>query len=193
MTSTYVYMNRPQQARLPEEDLLRIDRAGHAVDLRRLIVEHEPAYRPASERPQLQRLVRRVGHGDAVIVTHLACLGNSARDILSTIERLRAAGAQLRCLEAGPADLARVPEPAAVKTLRAVLRLDVVTRSARSEASIERARGSGAQPGRRPTFSPKDQLRIMQSLARGASITDVARTFGTSRQTVLRIRAAHTP
>jgi hypothetical protein len=60
MTRTHVYMNRPRQAGLPEEDLSLIDRAGYAIDLSRLIVDHEADDRPALERPQLQRLARRV-------------------------------------------------------------------------------------------------------------------------------------
>jgi putative DNA-invertase from lambdoid prophage Rac len=193
LTSTYVYMNRPRQSGLPEEDLREIDRAGYALDLGRLIVEHEAAYRPAVERPQLQRLLRRVAPGDEVVVTHLFCLGNSVRDVLSTIEQFRSTGAQLRCLETGPPDLAWQPEPQAIKALHAACRLDTLARQARSEASIERARGSGTEPGRPPTFSKREQARIMQSLARGTSVTDVARAFGTSRQTILRIRTAHRP
>jgi putative DNA-invertase from lambdoid prophage Rac len=109
-----------------------------------------------------------------------------------TIEQFRARGAQLRCLEIGRPDLARRPEPPAVHALCAACRLDTLAKQARSETSIELARNSGALPGRRPTFSKRDQLRIMQRLARGSTVTDVAQAFGTSRQTVLRIRAAQT-
>jgi putative DNA-invertase from lambdoid prophage Rac len=190
MTRTHVYMNRPRQSGLPEEDLSMIDRAGYAIDLSRLIIDHEADYRPALERPQLQRLARRVARGDEVVVTHLSCLGNSGRDVLAAIEQFRARGVQLRCLEIGQPDLARRPEPAAVRALRAACRLDTLARQARSETSIEQARSTGVAPGRRPTFSERDQLRIMQSLARGSTVTEVAQAFGTSRQTVIRIRAA---
>jgi putative DNA-invertase from lambdoid prophage Rac len=190
LTSIYVYVNRPRQHGLPEEDLRQIDQAGYALHLSRLIVERVPAYRAAVERPLLQRLMRRVACGDEVVVPDLSCLGNGARDVVSTIEQFRAAGVRLRCLETGPPDLARQPEPVAVTALRAICRLDVIARRARSEESIERARSSGIVPGRRPTFSQREKGRILQSLARGTSVTEVARAFGTSRQTVLRIRAA---
>jgi putative DNA-invertase from lambdoid prophage Rac len=125
-------------------------------------------------------------------VTRLSCLGNSVRDVLATIEQFRARGAPLRCLEIGQPDLARRPEPPAVRALGAACRLDTLARQARSETSIEQARSSGVAPGRRPTFSERDQLRIMQRLTRGSTVTEVAQAFGMSGQTVIRIRAAQT-
>jgi putative DNA-invertase from lambdoid prophage Rac len=188
-----VYLNRPGQQGLPEEDLRQIDQAGYALDLSRLVVERVPAYRAAAERPLLQRLMRRLACGDEVVVTDLSSLGSSARDVISTIEQFRAAGARLRCLETGPSDLARQPEPVALKALRAICRLDVTARRARSEESIERARSSGIAPGRRPTLSEREKGRILQSLARGTPVTEIAKAFGTSRQTVLRVRDAQDP
>jgi hypothetical protein len=82
-----------------------------------------------------------------VVLTH-----NRATEVVCSLSRLR-------CLETGPPDLARQPELVAVKALRAIYRLDVIARRARSEESIERARISGIVPGRRPTFSKRDPRR----------------------------------
>jgi hypothetical protein len=101
-----------------------------------------------------------------VVLTH-----NRATEVVCSLSRLR-------CLETGPPDLARQPELVAVKALRAIYRLDVIARRARSEESIERARISGIVPGRRPTFSKRDPRRKSVNVSEALS-TDTAAHLNT--------------
>jgi len=75
--------------------------------------------------------------------------------------------------------------------LRAIAVLDEATRSDRMRASAAEAKARGKQLGRRPTLAKAQQQSILQTLANGTSVSETARLFSTSRQTVLRIRTAH--
>lgn len=191
MPSTFLYSNSAPDMNTLEGQLLAADRAGYVVDLRHAFWECSPSSIPALERPQLRALVQRAAPGDAVVAMHLSCLGRSVQDILSTIMKFRKIGIGLYCVQLGRADLARKTPPAAVSLLKAVAELEEATRSERMRASAANAKAQGRQLGRRPKLSQPQQHAIVQALANGTSVSETARLFATSRQTVLRIRAAH--
>lgn len=60
----------------------------------------------------------------------------------------------------------------------------------RTHAGIERAKASGKRLGRPPVLNGEDKRRVIARLDAGASISAVAREFGTTRQTILRVRAS---
>ena len=185
----HTYLFGAHDAIRHEQALIRLDKAGYRVTLVRVIVEDLPAYVQGCERPELQSLIRRLAPRDTLVVLELAALGCNARDILVTVMQCRKAGVALRCVEIGQGDLAARPEPSAVKALRALVRLDAACRSLRSRHSLAAIRATGKHTGRPPSLSEQQRQRVLQSLGRGQSVSEVARRFGTSRQTVMRIRA----
>lgn len=191
MSSTFLYSNSAPDMNVLEGQLLAADRAGYMVDLRNAFWECTPSSTGAFERPQLRALMQRAGPGDVVVAMHLSCLGRSVQDILSTIMKFRKIGVGLYCVQLGRADLARRSPPAAVTLLQAIAALDEVTRSERMRASAAKAKANGKQLGRRSTLTKAQQQAILQTLANGTSVSETARRFVTSRQTVLRIRAAY--
>jgi putative DNA-invertase from lambdoid prophage Rac len=185
----HIYLFGAHDAVRHEQALIRLDKAGYRVTLARVIVEDLPPYVPGHERPELQRLIRRLAPRDTLVVLELAALGRSARDILATVMQCRKGGVALRCVELGHTDLAGRPESSAVKALRALVRLDAACRSSQSRDSIAAVRATGKHTGRPPSLSEQQRQRVVESLGRGQSVSEVARRFGTSRQTVMRIRA----
>ncbi|MFC0398769.1 recombinase family protein [Paraburkholderia rhizosphaerae] len=171
-----------------EHELIELDKAGYTVALGRLTTEDVPAYTPARERPELQSLLRRLMPRHTLAVLEFAALGCSARDILDTLMQARKAKVSIRCVEVGRADLAALPEAPVVKALRALARLDVACRSLRSKDGLAALRAEGKPTGRPPSLTVQQRQRVLQSLDKGQSVSEVARRFGTSRQTVLRIR-----
>ena len=187
---TYFYLNNPHTRQFPEQELIDLDRAGFTVVLNRVTVDHVPPFVPAAERAELKALLRRILPDDALVVLELASLGCNARDVLATLMQCRKAGIAVRCVELGGAELTRRPEPQAVKTLRAIIRMETSARSERSTSSLKSARESGRPTGRPASLSRTDQERIVRFLGKGLSVSEVARRIGTSRQTVMRVRAA---
>lgn len=188
LSKLYFYFNLPASEGLPERDLARLDAAGYTIDLRRVVVDSTPHSTPAAERTALVKVLRRMRAQDALVVTKLGFLGSSTRDVLSTIERCRDAGLRVHCEEIGPANLASSSAPIAVKTLAAVVELERQSASARTRAYLDQAQDEGRPLGRPPSLTPQQHARILDRLARGVTVSEVARQFRTSRQTVLRIR-----
>ncbi|MNN39644.1 putative DNA-invertase from lambdoid prophage Rac [compost metagenome] len=59
--------------------------------------------------------------------------------------------------------------------------------------SLAAAKAMGRAVGRPPKHKPEERDAILRALAQGQSVSETARRFNTSRQTVLRIRAAAPP
>lgn len=58
----------------------------------------------------------------------------------------------------------------------------------RTHAGLTRSRANGIKTGRREALSAKKQAEVMELLGRKVSISQLARDYGTSRQTILRVR-----
>lgn len=190
MRSTFIYSNSAPDMDAIERQLSAADRAGYTVDLRRAFWECVPPLVSALERPQLRASCSASPTGTWSWPCSCPASG-AAWDVLATIMRFRKLGVGLYCVELGRADLARRSPPMAVTLLRAIAAIDEATRSERMRASAAEAKANGKQLGRRPSLGKAERNGILQSLSDGASVSEVARFFGTSRQTVLRIRAAH--
>jgi putative DNA-invertase from lambdoid prophage Rac len=63
----------------------------------------------------------------------------------------------------------------------------------RVRESLAAAKAMGRQVGRPPKHTPEQRDAILSALLAGYSVSETARRFSTSRQTVLRIRAAQPP
>ncbi|KVR68193.1 helix-turn-helix domain-containing protein [Burkholderia ubonensis] len=190
MQRTYFYINSAADGHVPEQELIAFDKAGYTIVLNRIATDHVPPHVAAAERPELKGLLRRAAPGDLLVVLELAALGCSARDVLSTLMHCRSEGISVRCVELGNVDLAGRSEPQAVKTLKAIVRMEIVTRSQRSREGLKSAQDSGRRTGRPASLSHHDRERVMRALDKGLSISEIARRIGTSRQTVMRIRAS---
>ncbi|WP_028204292.1 recombinase family protein [Paraburkholderia nodosa] len=190
MQRTFFYINGAGNSEVPERELIQLDKAGYTVALNRVAVETVAPYVAAAERPALTRLLGRIDPEDELVVLQLSALGCNARDVLATLLNCRKGKIGVRCVELGGVDLAGRPEPQAVKMLRAVVRMEAATRGERSRNGLKAAQRSGRPTGRPASLSAHDRARVMSSLGSGLSVSEVARRFGTSRQTVLRIRAA---
>lgn len=60
----------------------------------------------------------------------------------------------------------------------------------RTHADIARAKASGKRFGRPPALDNEQKKAVLQRISEGRSISAIAREFDTTRQTILRIKAA---
>ena len=58
----------------------------------------------------------------------------------------------------------------------------------RTQSGIIRAKAAGKQFGRPPILDAEEQVFVMKQLAKGVNISELARNFKTTRQTILRIK-----
>ncbi|RQR62729.1 recombinase family protein [Burkholderia sp. Bp9126] len=190
MRRTFFYVNSSVDTPFPEQELIALDKAGYTVVLGRVAIDRVPPFVPAAERPELSGLLRRAEPGDSLVVLELSALGSSVRDALSTLMQCRGKGMSVVCVEIGNVDLDSRPEPQAIKTLRAVSRMETAARSQRGKTNLQSAQDNGKRVGRPTSLSRHDRERVMRSLDKGLSVSEVARRFGTSRQTIMRVRAS---
>jgi len=60
----------------------------------------------------------------------------------------------------------------------------------RTQAGLARAREEGKTLGRKPALDEQQRAAVLARLAAGEAVAALAREFDTTRQTIMRIRAA---
>jgi len=136
------------------------------------------------------KLIDRMEPGDVLVVTKLDRLGRNAMDVRATIEQLANSGVRVHCLALGGVDLTSPAGKMTMQVIAAVAEFERDLLTERTRAGIIRAKLAGKQFGRPPTLSAEEREAVIERLATGASIAEIARQFKTTRQTVMRVKEA---
>jgi len=188
MSRTFAYARVSTADQSTENQIHEIRAAGFAIDARRTIAESISGSVAASERPGFAKLLDRLEDGDVLIVTKLDRLGRNAMDVRATVERLAGLGVRVHCLALGGVDLTSAAGRMTMGVLNAVAEFERDLLIERTHAGIERAKAEGKTMGRRPSLSSEQQDEARQRLAQGASVSELARDYKTTRQTIMRVR-----
>lgn len=193
MPRTFIYARVSTLDQDPDNQIHEIESAGFAVDKRRIVRESISGSVAASKRPQFARLLDRLEPGDVLIVTKLDRLGRNAMDVRATVEHLAADSVRVHCLALGGVDLTSAAGKMTMSVLSAVSEFERDLLVERTQAGLARARADGKTLGRRPAMTAAQQADAMVRLVAGESVARVARDYGTTRQSIMRVRARHTP
>jgi len=188
MSRTFIYARVSTADQNTANQILEIEAAGFAVDKRRIVCESISGSVAATERPQFARLLDRLEPGDVLIVTKLDRLGRNAMDVRATVEQLAADAIRVHCLALGGVDLTSAAGKMTMSVLNAVAEFERDLLVERTQAGIARARAEGKTLGRPPALTKVQQAEAMQRLAKGESVAKVARDYGTTRQSIMRVR-----
>jgi len=104
------------------------------------------------------------------------------------VGRLAADGVRVHCLALGGVDLTSAASKMTMGVLITVAEFERDLLIERTQAGIARARSEGTVMGRPPALNPVQQAEVMRSLAAGVSVSQLARDYGTTRQTIMRVR-----
>ena len=167
-----------------------IKAAGFAIESHRLVEEKISGSVAAKERPGFIKLIDRMEAGDVLVVTKLDRLGRNAMDVRSTVEWLADTGVRVHCLALGGVDLTSPAGRMTMQVIAAVAEFERDLLIERTNAGISRAKGTGKRFGRPPSLNTQERALVIERLSGGASISELAREFKTTRQTIMRIRAA---
>jgi putative DNA-invertase from lambdoid prophage Rac len=99
-------------------------------------------------------------------------------------------GVRVHCLALGGVDLTSAAGRMTMQVLNAVAEFERDLLIERTNAGLERARAEGKSMGRPSTLSEKQQNDVIARLDGGATVAGLAKEFCTSRQTIMRVRAA---
>jgi putative DNA-invertase from lambdoid prophage Rac len=99
-------------------------------------------------------------------------------------------GVRVHCLALGGVDLTSSAGTMTMNVLNAVAQFERDLLIERTQSGLNRAKAEGKTLGRPATLSEQQKQAVRDGLAAGESVSAIARKFGTSRQTVMRVRAA---
>ena len=188
MSRVFAYCRVSTTDQTTENQVLEIAAAGFAINGRRIVEETISGSVPAEQRPGFQRLMDKLESEDVLVVTKLDRLGRNAMDVRTTVDKLAQAGIRVHCLALGGVDLTSPAGKMTMGVIAAVAAFERDLLIERTQAGLALAKASGKPIGR-PQSLDKGQMTIVrQKLSEGHSVASVAREFGTSRQTVIRVR-----
>ncbi|MGC0880090.1 recombinase family protein [Pantoea agglomerans] len=190
MSRVFAYCRVSTLEQNTENQRREIEAAGFAIQPRRLIEEYVSGSVAAAERPGFMRLFDRMENGDVLIVTKLDRLGRNAMDIRQTVELLAESEIRVHCLALGGVDLTSPAGKMTMQVISAVAEFERDLLIERTHAGIARAKASGKRFGRPPALNEEQKQAVLLRIDEGASISAIAREFETTRQTILRVKAA---
>ncbi|MGK8889882.1 recombinase family protein [Burkholderia gladioli] len=188
MSRTFAYARVSTGDQTAANQLREIETAGFSVDKRRVVTETISGSVCAEQRPGFADLLRKMEEGDVLIVTKLDRLGRNAMDVRATVEILADRGIRIHCLALGGVDLTSAAGRMTMQVLNAVAEFERDLLIERTNAGIARAKSEGKRIGRPSSISSQHQDEVLQKLKAGASVASIAKQYGTSRQTIMRIR-----
>jgi len=190
MSRTFAYVRVSTSDQTTANQLREIEAAGFAVDKRRVVSESISGSVSAEQRPGFAKLIDRMEEGDVLIVTKLDRLGRNAMDVRTTVEALAERGVRVHCLALGGVDLTSAAGRMTMQVLNAVAEFERDLLIERTNAGIARAKAEGKAMGRPAALSDLQRAEVLRELAGGKSVAALARQYDTSRQTIMRVRAA---
>lgn len=186
---TFVYARVSTASQTTDNQLLEIERAGYEADT--VYTDSISGKVAAMDRPEFAKMVdtiNRTKKPKRLLVSKLDRLGRDALDIMGSVRALEAAGCSVRVLQLGDLDLTSSAGKLVMSTLAAVAEMERDMLVERTNAGLARAKKEGKTLGRPKVVDAHGAAAIREKLARGFSVSQLARAAGVSRATVIRIR-----
>ncbi|WP_194725441.1 recombinase family protein [Noviherbaspirillum malthae] len=189
MSRVFAYCRVSTSDQTTDNQVQEIEAAGFSVAKQRIITETVSGSVAASERKGFSKLLDRLEDGDVLIVTKLDRLGRNAMDVRATVERLESTGVRVHCLALGGVDLTSPAGKMTMQVINAVAEFERDLLIERTHAGIKRAKAEGKMFGRPSALTLEERTAVIGRLAEGIPISQIAREYSTSRQTIMRVRA----
>jgi putative DNA-invertase from lambdoid prophage Rac len=188
MSRLFAYCRVSTSEQTTENQAQEIAAAGFAIAPQRIIAETVSGSVAALERKGFTKLLDKLETGDVLVVTKLDRLGRNAMDVRATVERLEASGVRVHCLALGGVDLTSPAGKMTMQVINAVAEFERDLLIERTHAGIMRAKAEGKTFGRPSALTAVQQEDVKQQIMAGVTVAQIAKTFQTSRQTIMRIR-----
>jgi putative DNA-invertase from lambdoid prophage Rac len=190
MSRVFAYCRVSTTDQTTQNQSIEIKSAGFAIESHRLIEESISGSVMAKDRPGFMKLIDRMESGDVLVVTKLDRLGRNAMDVRATVEQLAGSGVRVHCLALGGVDLTSPAGKMTMQVIAAVAEFERDLLIERTQSGIHRAKAAGKQFGRPSSLNTTERVAVIEKLAAGINVTELAREFKTTRQTIMRIRDA---
>lgn len=190
MSRLFAYCRVSTTDQTTENQAQEIAAAGFAVAPQRIVQETISGSVEALKRKGFTKLLDKLEAGDVLVVTKLDRLGRNAMDVRTTVERLEASGVKVHCMALGGVDLTSPAGKMTMQVINAVAEFERDLLIERTNAGIKRARAEGKTFGRPSALTVIQQEEAKRQLQDGVPVARIAKTFNTSRQTIMRVRSS---
>lgn len=189
MSRTFLYARVSTDDQTTDNQILEAQTAGFTIQTRHIIAETISGSVPASERPGFSKLMDKLDEGDTLVVTKLDRLGRNTGDVLATVDRLAAIGVHVHCLALKGVDMTSASGKLHMTVLAAVAQFERDILIERTHAGLARAKAEGKKLGRRNSLTDEQKAEIRAKLAAGATARGLAKDYGVSHPTILKVSA----
>lgn len=169
-----------------ENQRLELERAGYDVSYW-FADEGVSGKVPALQRAQFCILLDKIRDGETLVVSKLDRLGRDAQDIGATIKMLAARRIEVIVLQLGKLDLTSSAGTLMLTMLAAMAEMERDLLVERTQSGLARAKAEGKTLGRPASTTNAQRTTMLQQHQAGQSISALARTYGISRASVMRI------
>ena len=190
MSRVFAYCRVSTADQTTENQIQEIAAAGFTVQKGRAITETVSGSVPAMERKGFLALLNKLEAADVLIVTKLDRLGRNAMDVRASVERLASIGVRVHCLALGGVDLTSPAGKMTMGVIAAVAEFERDLLIERTQSGLARVKSQGKVLGRPRSVDAQASKIVVERLERGEAVAALAREYGTSRQSIMRIRQA---
>ena len=191
MTRVFAYCRVSTADQTTDNQVQEIAASGFAVDPHRIIAETISGSVAAMERKGFLALLNKLEPSNILVVTKLDRLGRNAMDVRATVDRLAALGVRVHCLALGGADLTSPAGRMTMGVIAAVAEFERDLLIERTQSGLARAKLQGKTLGRPQSLGEAAIKAVVARLAQGETVAALAREYGTSRQSIMRMRQAN--
>jgi len=149
----------------------------------------ETASGAKTDRAALAKVLARLGDGDVLVVTRLDRLARSTRDLLNTLDSIARKGAAFRSLADVWADTTTPHGRLMLTVLGGLAEFERELIRARTGEGRKRAAAAGVHMGRPCALNPHQQREARARRDAGDTLSDIARSYGVSHTTIMRLTA----
>jgi DNA invertase Pin-like site-specific DNA recombinase len=141
-----------------------------------------------NDRRELLTLLKRLAPGDVVTVTRIDRLARSTFDLFAIVKQIVDAKAQFRSLAEPWADTGTSTGRLMIAVLGGLADVERDLIRTRTAEGRSRAQKRGQHMGRPPKLTPAQKTEARQRRAEGATLADLARSYGVGKSTISRLR-----
>lgn len=188
MSRVFAYCRVSTADQTTDNQIQEIASAGFTVQKGRAITETVSGSVLAMERKGFLTLLNKLEANDVLIVTKLDRLGRNAMDVRASVERLASMGVRVHCLALGGVDLTSSAGRMTMQVIAAVAEFERDLLVERTQSGLSRAKAQGKLLGRPKSIDQEASKQVVERLKAGEAVAALAREYGTSRQSIMRIR-----
>ena len=141
------------------------------------------------DRRELLKMLKHLAPGDVVTVTRIDRLARSTFDLFAIVKQIVDAKAQFRSLAEPWADTGTSTGRLMIAVLGGLADVERDLIRTRTAEGRSRAQKRGQHMGRKPKLTEAQQAEARKRRAEGATLAELARSYGVGKSTISRLRA----